>query len=98
MGLGLALADFTWSTLMAPLLYTQKRTAVKAITQALPDLPVQIGGGIRDCNTIESYLNAGVRSLLPAVKNPPSRPANASPATSLLVSMRKPVCRHGRLG
>ena len=47
--------------------------AVKAITQALPSLPVQIGGGIRDCNTIESYLNAGVHSVIigtAAVKNP----------------------------
>ena len=47
--------------------------AVKAITQALPSLPVQIGGGIRDCNTIESYLNAGVHYVIigtAAVKNP----------------------------
>ena len=47
--------------------------AVKAITQALPGLPVQIGGGIRDCNTIESYLNAGVSYVIigtAAVKNP----------------------------
>jgi len=48
-------------------------TAVKAITRALPYLPVQIGGGIRDCNTIESYLNAGVSYVIigtAAVKNP----------------------------
>ena len=47
--------------------------AVKAITQALPTQPVQIGGGIRDCNTIESYLNAGVHYVIigtAAVKNP----------------------------
>lgn len=47
--------------------------AVKAITQALPYLPVQIGGGIRDCNTIESYLDAGVSYVIigtAAVKNP----------------------------
>ena len=47
--------------------------AVKAITQALPLLPVQIGGGIRDCATIESYLNAGVSYVIigtAAVKNP----------------------------
>lgn len=51
----------------------QNAAAVKAITQALPDLPVQIGGGIRDCNIIESYLNAGVRYVIigtAAVKNP----------------------------
>jgi len=33
---------------------------VKAIAQALPELPLQIGGGIRDLATIESYLHAGV--------------------------------------
>ena len=47
--------------------------AVRAITQALPSLPVQIGGGIRDCATIESYLNAGVSYVIigtAAVKNP----------------------------
>ena len=47
--------------------------AVRAITQALPHLPVQIGGGIRDCATIESYLNAGVSYVIigtAAVKNP----------------------------
>ena len=51
----------------------QNAAAVKAITQALPDLPVQIGGGIRDCNIIESYLNSGVRYVIigtAAVKNP----------------------------
>ena len=47
--------------------------AVKAITQALPSLPVQIGGGIRDCHTIENYLSAGVTYVIigtAAVKNP----------------------------
>ena len=47
--------------------------AVRAITQALPGLPVQIGGGIRDCGTIESYLNAGVSYVIigtAAIKNP----------------------------
>ena len=38
--------------------------AVKAITAALPNLPVQIGGGIRDCQTIEHYLNAGVSYVI----------------------------------
>ena len=47
--------------------------AVRAIPRALPSLPVQIGGGIRDCETIESYLNAGVSYVIigtAAVKNP----------------------------
>jgi phosphoribosylformimino-5-aminoimidazole carboxamide ribotide isomerase len=34
--------------------------AVLQVRTAYPDLPIQIGGGIRDLNTIESYLNAGV--------------------------------------
>jgi len=33
---------------------------VKAIAQALPDLPMQIGGGIRDLTTIEAYLSVGI--------------------------------------
>src|SRR5438128_406654 len=34
--------------------------AVKAIARAFPQLPIQIGGGIRNIGTIESYLDAGV--------------------------------------
>jgi phosphoribosylformimino-5-aminoimidazole carboxamide ribotide isomerase len=34
--------------------------AVLQVCQAYPNLPVQIGGGIRDLKTIESYLDAGV--------------------------------------
>ena len=33
---------------------------VRAIAQAFPGLPIQVGGGIRDSETIESYLVAGV--------------------------------------
>ena len=33
--------------------------AVTAIARAYPDLPIQIGGGIRSLNTIEHYLSAG---------------------------------------
>lgn len=35
-------------------------SAVAAIANAHPDLPIQIGGGIRSLATIEYYLNAGV--------------------------------------
>lgn len=35
-------------------------SAVAAIVAACPDLPVQIGGGIRDEDTVQSYLDAGV--------------------------------------
>ncbi len=34
--------------------------AVYQVRNAYPELPIQIGGGIRDLATIESYLNAGV--------------------------------------
>jgi phosphoribosylformimino-5-aminoimidazole carboxamide ribotide isomerase len=47
--------------------------AVKAIAKAYPNLPIQIGGGIRDLHTIESYLKAGVTYLIigtKAVKEP----------------------------
>jgi phosphoribosylformimino-5-aminoimidazole carboxamide ribotide isomerase len=46
---------------------------VKAIAEAFPNLPIQIGGGIRDLHTIETYLNAGVKYLIigtKAVKEP----------------------------
>ena len=33
---------------------------IEAISRALPDLPIQIGGGIRNLDTIAGYLEAGV--------------------------------------
>lgn len=47
--------------------------AVKAIAKAFPKLPIQIGGGIRDAETIEHYLQAGVEFVIigtKAVKEP----------------------------
>ena len=47
--------------------------AVTAIARAYPDLPIQIGGGIRSLDTIEQYLAAGVNYLIigtKAVKEP----------------------------
>jgi len=47
--------------------------AIEAIVDALPDVPVQIGGGIRDMRTIERYLKRGVRWIIigtAAVKDP----------------------------
>jgi phosphoribosylformimino-5-aminoimidazole carboxamide ribotide isomerase len=47
---------------------------VEAIARAHPELPLQIGGGIRDLDTIEYYLGAGVQYVIigtAAVKNPP---------------------------
>lgn len=47
--------------------------AVTAIAKKFPQLPIQIGGGIRSIATIEHYLNAGVSYLIigtKAVKEP----------------------------
>jgi len=47
--------------------------AVKAIARAYPDLPIQIGGGIRTAGIIEAYLAAGVSYVIigtKAVKEP----------------------------
>lgn len=47
--------------------------AVHQVRKAFPELPIQIGGGIRDLATIESYLNAGVSYCIigtKAVHNP----------------------------
>lgn len=46
---------------------------VRAIAHEFPELPIQIGGGIRTMETIESYLEAGVNFVIlgtVAVKNP----------------------------
>jgi phosphoribosylformimino-5-aminoimidazole carboxamide ribotide isomerase len=46
---------------------------VTAITAAYPELPIQIGGGIRNLETIEYYINAGVSYVIigtKAVKEP----------------------------
>lgn len=47
--------------------------AVTAIAKAFPQLPIQIGGGIRSAETIEAYLAAGVSYVIigtKAVKEP----------------------------
>ncbi len=46
---------------------------VREIASEYPDLPIQIGGGIRDIQTIESYLESGVSWVIlgtKAVKQP----------------------------
>lgn len=40
------------------------KNVVEAITKEFPELPIQIGGGIRSFETIEHYLEAGVFRLL----------------------------------
>ncbi|MES9971461.1 MAG: 1-(5-phosphoribosyl)-5-[(5-phosphoribosylamino)methylideneamino]imidazole-4-carboxamide isomerase [Candidatus Thiodiazotropha sp.] len=47
--------------------------AIRAIANAYPEMPIQVGGGIRDEATIEAYLNAGVGYCIigtQAVKEP----------------------------
>jgi phosphoribosylformimino-5-aminoimidazole carboxamide ribotide isomerase len=41
---------------------------VNAIVEACPDTPVQIGGGIRDEETIQTYLDAGVQFVIIGTK------------------------------
>lgn len=46
---------------------------VESISKAFPDLPIQIGGGIRKVETVEAYLEAGVNFVIigtQAVKKP----------------------------
>jgi phosphoribosylformimino-5-aminoimidazole carboxamide ribotide isomerase len=49
-------------------------SAIKAILKEVgDDIPVQLGGGIRDIDTVEKYIDAGLRYLIigtAAVKNP----------------------------
>ena len=47
---------------------------IRAIATAYPDLPIQLGGGIRDAQTAAAYIDAGVQYVIigtMAVKNPP---------------------------
>jgi len=43
-------------------------SVVEAICKAYPDIPVQVGGGIRDEDTIQTYLNAGVQYVIIGTK------------------------------
>ena len=52
----------------------QNLSAIKSILKVVGnDIPVQLGGGIRDLDTIEQYIDAGIRYVIigtAAVKNP----------------------------
>jgi phosphoribosylformimino-5-aminoimidazole carboxamide ribotide isomerase len=57
------------------------------IAEAFPELPIQVGGGIRDEDTVQAYLDAGVQYVIigtKAVSAPISSPTCAwsFPATS----------------
>jgi len=42
--------------------------AIKAVAEAFPDLPIQVGGGIRDEETVQAYLEAGVQYTIIGTK------------------------------
>lgn len=42
--------------------------AIESIVSAFPDLPIQVGGGIRDEDTIETYVGMGVRYVILGTK------------------------------
>ncbi|MCU0806683.1 MAG: 1-(5-phosphoribosyl)-5-[(5-phosphoribosylamino)methylideneamino]imidazole-4-carboxamide isomerase [Candidatus Contendobacter sp.] len=41
---------------------------IRRIVQTFPDLPIQVGGGIRDQQTVETYLDAGVQFVIIGTK------------------------------
>jgi phosphoribosylformimino-5-aminoimidazole carboxamide ribotide isomerase len=41
---------------------------IEAIVKAYPNLPIQVGGGIRDEDTIQAYLDSGVRWVILGTK------------------------------
>ena len=41
---------------------------IRRIAAAFPDLPIQVGGGIRDEQTVETYLDAGVQFVIIGTK------------------------------
>jgi phosphoribosylformimino-5-aminoimidazole carboxamide ribotide isomerase len=42
--------------------------AIRAVAEAFPDLPIQVGGGIRDEDTVAAYLEAGVQYTIIGTK------------------------------
>ena len=42
--------------------------AIKAIAEAYPDVPIQVGGGIRDEDTVQAYLDMGVQYVIIGTK------------------------------
>jgi phosphoribosylformimino-5-aminoimidazole carboxamide ribotide isomerase len=41
---------------------------IRRIAETFPDLPIQVGGGIRDEQTVETYLDAGVQFVIIGTK------------------------------
>ena len=41
---------------------------IRSVAEAFPDLPIQVGGGIRDEETVQAYLDAGVQYTIIGTK------------------------------
>ena len=41
---------------------------IRSVAEAFPDLPIQVGGGIRDEETVQAYLDAGVQYAIIGTK------------------------------
>jgi len=66
----LHLVDLNGAFAGKPQIYNAIRSILKAVGE---DTPVQLGGGIRDLDTIEKYIDGGIRYIIigtAAVKNP----------------------------
>lgn len=46
----------------------KNKEVIRAIAKAFPELPIQVGGGIRDEATVESYLDLGVKYVIIGTK------------------------------
>ncbi len=46
----------------------KNRDVIRAIAEAFPELPIQVGGGIRDESTVEAYLEIGVKYAIIGTK------------------------------
>ena len=55
---------------------------IRDIVEAYPDLPIQVGGGIRDEETVEAYIQAGVRFVIWGPGRPPHRTSSPISASS----------------
>jgi phosphoribosylformimino-5-aminoimidazole carboxamide ribotide isomerase len=42
--------------------------AIRAVAERFPELPIQVGGGIRDEETVQAYLDAGVQYVIIGTK------------------------------
>ncbi len=43
-------------------------SVIRSIAEAVPELPIQVGGGIRDEDTVQAYLDAGVQYVIIGTK------------------------------